>query len=104
MDFFYSLSDYLANIDMILSFVNYATKTTCTKPSFGQNLKLISASHPILNYHKQKDEKQLIKNTIETSPSIPFNLIMGANTSGKSTIIKQLALLQVMAQCNFFKL
>jgi len=89
---------------MILSFVNYASKTTSSKPVFDKSLNLSSASHPILLYHRQKDEKPLIKNDIDVCSLSPFKIIMGANTSGKSTLIKQIALLQIMAQCNYIYL
>ena len=104
IDFFYKLSDSFSNIDMLLSLAAYASKTiACVKPLFGQQLKLISAAHPILQILKEsndKTSKQLILNDIEANSINPFNIIMGANTSGKSTIIKQIALLQIMAQCN----
>ena len=108
IDFFYKLSDCLSHIDMLCSLADYAAQmTSCvTKPVFCDDLILGAASHPILKNLKQNKEQinsenLVISNDIEASSKCPFNLIMGANTSGKSTIIKQIALLQIMAQCNY---
>jgi DNA mismatch repair protein MSH4 len=106
IDFFYKLSDCLSHIDMLCSLADYAAQmVSCvTKPFFCDDLVFAAASHPILknlklNKEQDSNENLVISNDIEASSKSPFNLIMGANTSGKSTIIKQIALLQIMAQC-----
>lgn len=99
IDFFYKLSDTLSQIDMLLSLASYSCKTVaCSRPYFGSQLSLKSAAHPILFNLKKTDSNEFILNDIEANATQPFNLIMGANTSGKSTLVKQIGLLQIMSQ------
>lgn len=95
------LNEVLSLIDMIQGFAQYSiiqttTTTTMNTPTF-QNIKsnqkqyhleITDAHHPILLKNKPI--------TLKTSSSL--NLITGPNMSGKSCLIKQIILLQIMAQ------
>ncbi len=114
VDFFYKIHEIISTIDMLASFSKYAL-TSCgpfsARPEFDKRLLLINASHPLLqsvHTHKKHTKKlQCIPvasvrtptvNNIVASDLNPFVLITGANMSGKSTLLRQIGIQQIMAQ------
>lgn len=75
-----------------------------TSPEFKFEINLKDSSHPILHsLTRQKKSGPValkpVVNDIRASEAQPFILITGANMSGKSTLLKQIGIQQVMAQC-----
>lgn len=117
-NYLYVLSSHIASIDMLCAFVDYSISGIQTvrpliyaaSPNgsfiYGKNCR-----HPIL-------EKHLLSSTTNTFNIIPndyylinhFNLLLlkGPNASGKTTYMKQIALIIILAQigcfvpCDFF--
>ena len=121
----YSLSGFIANLDIICAFTEYAINNLiCSKPLINDISKNISyiygknCCHPLLNrIHTLKNNNEGNDNYIQDN-IIPndyffinqFNILLlkGPNASGKTTYMKQLALLIILAQigsyvpCSYF--
>ncbi|MDR0719836.1 MAG: DNA mismatch repair protein MutS [Treponema sp.] len=97
----------LAELDTSQSLARAATRHAWIRPIVdGQNrLHIIEGRHPVVEANLPPGE--FIPNDIilDADPSIPgisFALITGPNMAGKSTYLRQAALLLVMAQCGSF--
>ena len=123
----YSLSGFIANLDIICAFTEYAINNLiCSKPLINEISKTIpyiygkNCCHPLLNkihIYKGNNNENGVDN-YQQDNIIPndyffinqFNLLLlkGPNASGKTTYMKQLALLIIMAQigsyvpCSYF--
>ena len=113
----YSLSGFVANLDIICAFTEYAINNLyCSRPIINQINKDISyiygknCCHPLLNKvfsYKGNNTGNGADNFVQDN-IIPndyffinqFNLLLlkGPNASGKTTYMKQLALLIILAQ------
>lgn len=94
------LSNIIAEIDVINSFATKAVESNYTKPSIlnisDYKLEIKEGRHPIV---------ESVLNTGEFTPNDTlfsdcscFHIITGPNMAGKSTYIRQIALIQLMAQ------
>ena len=116
----YSLSGFVANLDIICAFTEYAINNLiCSKPiinDISQDMSYIygkNCCHPLLNkvFSYKPNNGNGSDNYIQDN-IIPndyffinqFNLLLlkGPNASGKTTYMKQLALLIVLAQIGSF--
>ncbi|XP_068717074.1 mutS protein homolog 4-like [Montipora capricornis] len=91
----YKLAELVSVLDMLVSFAHLCTLSNYVRPEFTDTLAIKDGRHPILD--KILPEPPVANNTYCTEGS-NFILITGPNMSGKSTYLKQIALLQVMAQ------
>ncbi len=88
-----------AEIDLFQSFAHSAVRYGYTKPVFEASaaLQIINGRHPVVEQHIPPGE--FVPNSLEFSPSNgTFALITGPNMSGKSTFLRQNAMIVVMAQ------
>ncbi|KAJ2961643.1 hypothetical protein NQZ79_g3112 [Umbelopsis isabellina] len=69
------------------------------RPDFSDTMVLKSARHPI---RERISSSQFITNDIYASESTSFQIVTGPNMSGKSTYLRTVALLSVMAQIGSF--
>ncbi len=113
INYLYVLSNYIANLDVICAFADYAISFgKLNKPKISSNNKFnfiygINCRHPLL-------EKYIMENLIDINnkPLVPndyflinhFNLLLlkGPNSSGKTTFMKELALIIILAQIGSF--
>lgn len=99
----YNINDTIALLDLISSFVTFISlNPCCTRPNITKENKLtiINGRHPI--QFLLGLEKDFIPNDTICSQEKNFHLITGANMSGKSTYIKQVALLVILAHIGCF--
>jgi len=68
--------------------------TEGVRPKFGTQLAIKSGRHPLLD----EDNIDIVPNDTFVSQDTRFVLITGPNMAGKSTFIKQVCLLQILAQ------
>ena len=112
----YSLSGFIANLDIICAFTEYAINNLiCSKPLINEISKNISyiygknCCHPLLNkVYMNKGNNDNGGDNYAQDNIIPndyffinqFNILLlkGPNASGKTTYMKQLALLIILAQ------
>ncbi|XP_028395701.1 mutS protein homolog 4-like [Dendronephthya gigantea] len=95
----YKLSDCVATLDLLVSFAHSCTLAEYVRPEFTDTLAIQQGRHPILD--KILSEPPVPNNTYAADGS-NFVIITGPNMSGKSTYLKQIALLQIMAQIGSF--
>lgn len=116
----FQVCESIALLDMLASFGQTVTTRDYVKPEFKDALALKSARHPILeavslergkrrgDHNSQLSDKarqsmdKFIPNDYYASRQHAFQIITGCNMSGKSTYIRTVALLQVMAQIGCF--
>ena len=122
----YSLSGFISNLDIICAFTEYAINNLiCSKPLINEISKNISyiygknCCHPLLNkiqiYKGNNDnggdnyvQDNIIPNDYFFINQFNILLLKGPNASGKTTYMKQLALLIILAQigsyvpCSYF--
>ncbi|CAF4889609.1 unnamed protein product [Rotaria sp. Silwood1] len=95
----YKLVEAISIIDIIQSFAEVSKARDYIRPIFGSNTKIIKARHPIIDLFGQQKP---IPNDIELCKEMNVILITGPNMSGKSTYLRQIALLQILAQIGCF--
>lgn len=91
----------LAQLDVLCSFAQCAYERGYTRPQFheGRDIVVHEGKHPVV---AQKLGSQYIPNDIALTDEKSLWIITGPNMGGKSTYLRQTALLSVMAQCGSF--
>ncbi|KAK9377113.1 muts domain V-domain-containing protein [Lipomyces chichibuensis] len=108
----YKASEGIAMLDMLVSFAHMTTASEkgCVRPRFDQTgpdgtglLAVKNARHPVKEVIMTKKGSRFVENDVYASKeSSRFQIITGTNMSGKSTYLKQVALLCIMAQMGCF--
>ncbi|XP_044253002.1 mutS protein homolog 4-like isoform X2 [Tribolium madens] len=94
LGFFYKLCEDIARLDMFQSLAEASRRGGYTRPKFGDFTELTNARHPMLELLIE----QSVANPISICPDFNVQVITGPNGSGKSIYIRQVMLLQIMAQ------
>ncbi|KAJ6630078.1 muts domain V-domain-containing protein [Mycena sp. CBHHK59/15] len=93
----YKASEAVALLDMLWSFAH----TSIIRPEFTGTLAIKSGRHPILETIKSAGT--LVPNDVYCDDSSSFQIVQGPNMSaGKSTYLRQVGLLTVLAMCGCF--
>ncbi|CEG80340.1 hypothetical protein RMATCC62417_14694 [Rhizopus microsporus] len=95
----YKASEAIALLDMLASLASCKLSYGYVRPTFSDVLAIKSGRHPVLD---QILTFPLVPNDIFASLSSSFQFITGPNMSGKSTYLRQVALLNVMAHIGSF--
>ncbi|PSR80216.1 muts domain V-domain-containing protein [Coniella lustricola] len=90
----FRVCESVALLDMLAAFAQAVTTRDYVKPDMKDVLALKAGRHPILD--------AFIPNDYYGSNQYAFQIVTGCNMSGKSTYIRAIALLQVMAQIGCF--
>ncbi|KAF2419048.1 DNA mismatch repair protein MutS [Tothia fuscella] len=86
-------------LDMLASFAQLATTQDYTRPHLTDTLAIQAGRHPIREkIHREK----FIPNDVYATQQTRFQIITGCNMSGKSTYIRSIAIMSVMAQIGSF--
>ncbi|MGE7021154.1 DNA mismatch repair protein MutS [Solibacillus cecembensis] len=93
-----ALAAQISELDVYMSFANVTDKYRFTKPVFhdGRALKIIEGRHPVVE--KMLNKQSYVPNDCLLSDEKNMMLITGPNMSGKSTYMRQVALIVVLAQ------
>lgn len=93
-----ALAASISELDVCLSFASVSEKYRFTKPMFhtGRALKIIEGRHPVVE--KMLNKQMYVPNDCVLEEERNMMLITGPNMSGKSTYMRQVALIVVMAQ------
>ena len=86
-------------LDMLAAFAQLATIYDYIRPELTSTLAIKAGRHPI---REQIHSNKFIPNDAYATPQTRFQIITGCNMSGKSTYIRSLALMTVMAQIGCF--
>ncbi|KAH8204380.1 hypothetical protein TruAng_001431 [Truncatella angustata] len=95
----FRICEGIALVDMLTAFGHTVTSRDYTRPEFGDTMALKAARHPISELMMQG---RFVPNDIYANEDHRFQIITGCNMSGKSTYIRMVSLLQVMAQIGCF--
>jgi DNA mismatch repair protein MSH4 len=107
INYLYVLSSYIALLDVLCAFADYTLSTKATKPipDINKNFPFIlgkNCRHPLLEKTTYFENNQFIPNDYFMTSHFNILLLRGANASGKTTYMKQLALLTILAQIGCF--
>ncbi|CAK1551249.1 unnamed protein product [Leptosia nina] len=91
----YKLCENVAELDIIIALTQISTVGSYIRPEFSDYMDIRNSVHPLLDYNSQV---MPVSNDIFASPEHNFTIITGPNMGGKSIYIKQIAIMQVMAQ------
>ncbi|MED5769084.1 DNA mismatch repair protein MutS, partial [Streptococcus anginosus] len=94
-----ALAKSVASLDVLQSFAQISEDHQFVRPEISlddRNLEIIDSRHPVVEAVIGKD--QFVPNSIEMDDKTNVLLITGPNMSGKSTYMRQLALIVIMAQ------
>lgn len=113
-EFVLSMADYIkpiqlnalliARLDCLLSFAEVAAKNHYVRPevndSFAINIK--SGRHPVIEKQLKMGEEYVANDVFLDTDSQQIIMITGPNMSGKSALLRQTALISLMAQMGSF--
>ncbi|MBW2264956.1 MAG: DNA mismatch repair protein MutS [Deltaproteobacteria bacterium] len=97
------MADLIAEVDVLVSLSELADKNDYIRPIVheDENISLVESRHPVVE--KLITSERFIPNTIELdNTSRQVLIITGPNMAGKSTVLRQVALLVLMAQMGSF--
>lgn len=98
---FFMISEAIATVDLLCSYANFVSSQTKSYvcPEFGQYIHVRLSRHPIL----EKFINDFVPNDYSCVPEISrFQIITGANMSGKSVYLKQIAYILIMSQMGLY--
>ena len=92
------LSQGLAELDVLVSFAEVAASHHYVRPRFHEEKKLLihDGRHPVIE--KVFQQNRYVENDVEITDQHYLLLITGPNMGGKSTYMRQVALIVIMAQ------
>lgn len=91
----------ISEIDVLQSFAEVSEQNNYTRPTFDQNEVIIKEGrHPVIE--KVMEDGLFVPNDVHLNDERSILLITGPNMSGKSTYMRQLALINIMAQIGCF--
>lgn len=95
-----AVSKVLSEIDSLQSLAAVARKNNYSRPRFSNDgkVRILNSRHPIV----ERFVSDFTPNDVSLSRSENFFIVTGPNMSGKSTFIRQVALLSIMAQVGSF--
>ncbi|WP_319414874.1 DNA mismatch repair protein MutS [Marispirochaeta aestuarii] len=103
LDELYACAEYLAEMDALASFAYAATVHGFIRPQVGGSggILIEEGRHPVVEKHLPPGD--FIPNSLRLGgEDPPFALITGPNMAGKSTVLRQTALIVLMAQIGSF--
>ncbi|KAH9923367.1 muts domain V-domain-containing protein [Fomitopsis serialis] len=96
----YKASEAVAILDMLWSFAHVSILRNYVRPEFTGTLAIKAGRHPILE--TVQSAGTLVPNDVYCSEAASFQIVQGPNMSGKSTYLRQIGLLTVMAMSGCF--
>ncbi|KAL1654742.1 MutS protein msh4 [Didymella pomorum] len=95
----FKICEAVGLLDMIAAFSQLVTTNDYTRPHLTDTLAIQAARHPI----KEKIiSNKFVPNDVYATQQTRFQIITGCNMSGKSTYIRTVALMSIMAQIGSF--
>lgn len=102
--YLYALAESLAHIDVFCSFAHTAFTRNYCRPTLTENIEfnVKAARHPVVEAALAKTASSFIANDCELNFDERIWLLTGPNMAGKSTFLRQNALIAIMAQTGSF--
>lgn len=95
----------IAELDVTVALAETAAENRYTRPRFDVNgeMRVIAGRHPVIEKLAAKDAQRFIPNDLYFHPDNEFiAVITGPNMGGKSTYLRQAALMTILAQMGSF--
>ncbi|KAJ3848816.1 muts domain V-domain-containing protein [Lentinula lateritia] len=91
-------------LDVTLAFAQLATDMNFVRPSVQEDTtyNVINGRHPTVELGLLTSGRVFTPNTVALTPSSHFHVITGPNMAGKSTLLRQTALVVILAQSGSF--
>lgn len=95
-----NIAHAIAELDVLTCLANVAQKHNYIRPELTNNpeINIKQGRHPVV----EQQISQFIANDIQINNSQKFNLITGPNMGGKSTYMRQCAIIVLLAHCGSF--
>jgi DNA mismatch repair protein MutS len=96
------VSGTLAQLDVLATLAEVASREGYARPEVGEgfNLDITGGRHPVVERMMPRD--QFIPNDLQLSADARMIILTGPNMAGKSTILRQIGLIVLMAQTGSF--
>ncbi|KAI8580090.1 hypothetical protein K450DRAFT_280310 [Umbelopsis ramanniana AG] len=95
----YKFSEAIALLDICVAFTYMCTVADYVRPEFSDTLAIMAGRHPI---RERVSCTQFVPNDIFASDTTNFQIVTGPNMSGKSTYLRTIAMLVIMAHIGSF--
>jgi DNA mismatch repair protein MutS len=97
-----SVATQIAILDVLLSFAAVATRERYVRPEMtdGFDLRILAGRHPVVERMMARDA--FIPNDVHLTPDARMIILTGPNMAGKSTILRQVGLIVLLAQIGSF--
>ena len=97
-------ANQIARLDCLLSFANVARENNYIRPVIEDNdvLDIRQGRHPVIEKQLPIGEKYIANNVMLDSSTQQIIIITGPNTAGKSALLRQTALITLLAQIGSF--
>ena len=94
----------IAEADLTASLAEVAAQNRYTRPRFSPNgeLRIVGGRHPVIEKLAERDALRFIANDLQLDDAQFLAVITGPNMGGKSTYLRQTALLVILAQLGSF--
>ncbi len=96
-----SVSEIISELDMLLSFATVADNYRYVRPKINDErvINIIDGRHPVVEKVNKSD---YVPNDVIMDKNVDILLITGPNMTGKSTYMRELAIIVIMAQIGCF--
>jgi DNA mismatch repair protein MutS len=94
----------LAQVDVLSSFASLSARRSYVRPALVENIgiEIEDGRHPVVEAHMETAGAHFIANGCRLAPERRLLLITGPNMGGKSTYMRQVALIALMAHAGCF--
>ncbi|KAF9586684.1 DNA mismatch repair ATPase msh1 [Lunasporangiospora selenospora] len=95
---------FIAELDVLLAFANITVERHYVRPVLNQSLKsdVINGRHPVVELALQSEGRHFMENSCTVGENEQIWLLTGPNMGGKSTFLRQNAIITIMAQVGCF--
>ncbi len=102
--YIYTISKKVAFIDVVTNFANLAIVKKFVKPNLADDssLDIIGGRHPVVENSLQKNSQEFTPNDCQMNKDNFAWLMTGPNMAGKSTFLRQIAIIIIMNQIGSF--
>ena len=90
----------ISEIDVLQSFATVSEENNYIRPTLDDEIRIIEGRHPVVE--KVLENKEYVSNDIILDKKTNILLITGPNMAGKSTYMRQMAIITIMAQIGCF--
>ena len=97
-------ANLVAQLDCLLSFTRVASENKYVRPDVNESneLKIVNGRHPVIEKQLPPGESYIANDVFLDNESQQIIIVTGPNMSGKSALLRQTALITLMAQTGSF--